>query len=145
MDVERLQWALRDALVAVAAQTDPDDLDDIIDFLATECASAGLQLNLGSSDNEAASERIESHGRTLEDLLAHPLTAVLGPHLVDLLHVEEGQVAILVDNVLDAYVDGTRILARLLRLLRRSDASCPHRSGGNARGALLQERRGQAM
>ena len=104
MDSERLRWALRDALMTAAAQTDPDDLDDIIEFLASECVSSGLNLPLAGED--ASSERTDSHGRTLEDLLAHPLTAIVGPHLVDLLGIEEGQVAILVDEVLDAYEDG---------------------------------------
>lgn len=105
MDTERLRWALRDALTTAAERTDPDDLGDIIEFLASECMSSGLCLPLAGEDT--SSEKLDSHGRTLEDLLAHPLTAIVGPHLVDLLAIEEGQVAILVDDVLDAYEDGT--------------------------------------
>ena len=144
MDSERLQWALRDALMNAAAQTDPDDLDDIIEFLASECVSSGLHLSLAGED--ASSDRLGSHGRTLEDLLAHPLTAIVGPHLVDLLGIEEGQVAILVDDILDAYEDGTWPIPSFSGAFVAKLTGCAHaRTRCDSRGARKSERRSQAV
>jgi hypothetical protein len=99
MKSEALAWALRDSLARYATSTTPDDFDDIIEFLASECELSGLDLDASSSYTES--------DRTLEYLLAHPLTAVLQEHLVDLLGVSPPDIPLAVDEILDAYASGT--------------------------------------
>lgn len=111
MDEGRLSWALKTSLMPYTARSDPEDLEDVIQFLVSECMESGLSLptaDTTASQDENTEEEVIQKQRihTLEELLSHPLTSILEPHLVDLLNIPPQEISFVVDEFLDAYWQG---------------------------------------
>lgn len=132
MDADRLSRALETCLVhrSRAQDASADELDDILAFLCDEVIASGVTWLPASSDHdqdatragsdasqlgsstmtmEAGGQRQQgrhrSQARTLEELEVHSLTSVLAAHLVDLFQIQANDVALLIDEILDAYDD----------------------------------------
>ena len=118
MDIRRVQWALNHVLIqyTITSPTtiDPDDFEDVIEFLTDECRQSGINLDtyLGpttTGDGEKVEDESDSSvasTRTLEELDNHPLTNLIHHHLVTLLEIHSDQVPLVIDEVLDAYQRG---------------------------------------
>jgi len=110
MDEDRLGRALSSSLSLYLRKNDPEDADDVIQFLVSECLDSGVELPvppLEDTDVDTASfieERRET--LTLEEVLSHPITSILEPHLVDLLQVPPTEIPLVIDEFLDVYWQG---------------------------------------
>lgn len=104
MDIERLLWAIRTALTSFAQpHYDPDDLQDLADFLASEVEQSNVILPTILLDGSKSEQNVE---RTIEDIEALPITSILGPHLVDMLDVPLTHIPLVIDEILDNYIGG---------------------------------------
>lgn len=82
---------------------DPDDLQDLADFLASEVEQSNVILPTILPDDSKSEQTVE---RTIEDIEALPITSILGPHLVDMLDISLTHIPLVIDEILDNYTGG---------------------------------------
>ncbi|KAK9900181.1 hypothetical protein P389DRAFT_165374 [Cystobasidium minutum MCA 4210] len=104
MDTQRLVWAIRTALVTLSqAGIDPDELQDLAEFLADEVEQSNVSLPSIASNAEGTNTVTQ---RTLEEIEEMPITSIIGPHLVDMLDISPTMIPLIVDEILENYISG---------------------------------------
>jgi hypothetical protein len=110
MKTDRLRSAISSVLLSsVNAANEVDGLSELVDFLVFEIVQSNVELPpIASEDSPQASTGAE---RSLEELEAMPITSILGPHLVDLVHISAQDVPLVIDEILDLYIRNRTVKA----------------------------------